>query len=936
MKHLTQLLLLFIPFLSLSQSSISKGFNYTGTSAISGAYIEKDLTNNEFYVSTQKQNATNTFVTITKLSENGKTLWSTKHDFPALYISALSGFFDIKIVGSYLYTGHLLSTSPSANSIKILKFDMSGNYVDELDITTANGFYRRKSEMSVTDNDKLIFAAQLNGSNTVLTYLIDPVTMTVANNVVTGASSDGATQDFRMFWTENDGDNNVIAFNRADSIRFFKLNNVGVAIDSFSIYSPNADLADFAINGNNYEMVLNTTTTPSVPADNPVIVKTISNTGSAITDFSFDPMAPYQYSDIALDQNGDYLVSCRGPWAGVNTTNSAIIKINSSGIQQEFSIEETKLCEIDITASNIFSSGIEADIVNDCQEDHEGLTFIKYEENSTPELNIASPHMKLENNNIEAVISSCGSNFQDTYNGINGYLVNGTDAIYRSVLHICGVDQMGQIHSSSQNYYEVYAAGPVTNQTDYVQTERDKWDRVWIIDKQQIDAHILAFQTGDASYKIPEVILNWPAHGDVSKGQLANLARYKDINSNGVYEPHEGEYPLIKGDYCALSIYNDFNTDTANNCILSTDRMNVQISEYQYGFQCTGDSALQNTLFTYYEIINLSANDYDSTVIGHYNDFDVAQVFANYVGTDPSRGMTYSWYTQFDSIHQSYVILGANMMADGFDNPYGIGALESVNGIGFGDGIEDNERMGMTNSMYFNAGGGVTGDPSTVSDYFSYLYSIWKDGTHVTYGGTGHNSSGIESDYFFPGGDDTLFGGTSGTDPGGDWSEVGESNPAGDRRIIGSVGPISFDMQDTLFFDIAYVSGVKNSSGLSSHEILDENVDSSRAYFIDNTTPCGQDFDFYAPFDGPYPSIGFEENVATLLVYPNPTKGNLTVQNIKENSTLIIYNSNGSILYVNQNVSNGIVLNVNDYAKGLYILEISSDQSTERIKFIKQ
>jgi len=274
------------------------------------------------------------------------------------------------------------------------------------------------------------------------------------------------------------------------------------------------------------------------------------------------------------------------------------------------------------------------------------------------------------------------------------------------------------------------------------------------------------------------------------------------------------------------------------------------------------------------------------------------------------------------------------------DNPYGIGTAsgESVNGYGYGDGIADNERIGMSNSMFFNLGGGSSGTPSTLTNYFNVMKSVWNDGSHVTYGGGGHLSSAIESKYFFPGGDDVLFGGTGGTDPGADWSETLEGHPVGDRRGIGSSGSFDFLDGDTVFFDIAYVTGVESTSGgYSSHEALQVNVDSARNYFHDNATSCGQDFDFYEPFTGTFPGVGIDE-VATSKVklYPNPSKGIVNISNLKLNSALYVHDMSGNLI-MSQIVNSGnIQLNMKNQRNGIYLITVESEERIEHLRWVKQ
>ncbi len=85
-------------------------------------------------------------------------------------------------------------------------------------------------------------------------------------------------------------------------------------------------------------------------------------------------------------------------------------------------------------------------------------------------------------------------------------------------------------------------------------------------------------------------------------------------------------------------------------------------------------------------------------------------------------------------------------------------------GIGYGDGVADNERFGMQAFIYFNRqGDSAMTDPGLAIHYYNYLRSIWKDGTPQTYGGTGYapnDPNAIPARYMFPGDSDPIGWGT--------------------------------------------------------------------------------------------------------------------------------------------------------------------------------
>ena len=44
-------------------------------------------------------------------------------------------------------------------------------------------------------------------------------------------------------------------------------------------------------------------------------------------------------------------------------------------------------------------------------------------------------------------------------------------------------------------------------------------------------------------YEVPDIIQNWPAHGDVAAGQDYYLAPFYDNNDDGTYNWQDGDYP---------------------------------------------------------------------------------------------------------------------------------------------------------------------------------------------------------------------------------------------------------------------------------------------------------------------------------------------------------------------------------------------------------
>ena len=147
--------------------------------------------------------------------------------------------------------------------------------------------------------------------------------------------------------------------------------------------------------------------------------------------------------------------------------------------------------------------------------------------------------------------------------------------------------------------------------------------------------------------------------------------------------------------------------------------------------------------------------------------------------------------------------------SDGIDNPLTevfTNAVDSLGipydgiGIGYGDGVIDNERYGMRKFLYYNWNYGVNGQPTTAMHYYNYMRGYWKNGQRMAYGGDGLNASTganleIPADYMFPGDTDPHRWGTGGVNV-DDWSEYETGNPSGDRLFLQSAGPFTLEPGD--------------------------------------------------------------------------------------------------------------------------------------------
>lgn len=327
--------------------------------------------------------------------------------------------------------------------------------------------------------------------------------------------------------------------------------------------------------------------------------------------------------------------------------------------------------------------------------------------------------------------------------------------------------------------------------------------------------------------EVMDRIINWPAHGDVTLGQDFYLAPYYDADGSGYYNPIEGgDYPwydieeevdcrndrriTLFGDETHWWVFNDKgNVHTES----GGDPIGMEIRAQAFAFAT--DDAINDMTFYNYELINRGTQTLFNTYFGQWVDADIGLGSNDYVGCDVSRGLGFAFNgTSSDGGGAGQAAYGDSPPSvgvdffegpykdnDGKDNPLTTNIASALAeegipyeglGIGFGDGVVDNERIGMSRFVYYdNGGGAVRGDPNTATQFYQYMNGQWLNSQFFTYGGLGANAGGIQTKYCFPGDSDPLNWGTDGIDAGPDWSEAGVGNPPADRRFLQAAGPFT-------------------------------------------------------------------------------------------------------------------------------------------------
>lgn len=361
------------------------------------------------------------------------------------------------------------------------------------------------------------------------------------------------------------------------------------------------------------------------------------------------------------------------------------------------------------------------------------------------------------------------------------------NSLFSGAVWLGGIDAGGNLKIAAQTYRQSgndFWPGPLdATATINVQTCQD-YDRHWVVYGEDI-ANFLAetFPCPDCCDRYPDICA-WPAKGnlnakgkgDVSLVVLDELAPYSDVNGNGIYDPINGDYPVINptcgnnyADQMIFWVYNDkgnIHTETGGQAI------GVQVGALAFAFRTSDE--VNNMTFYRYDILNKGNVPIGDFYMGQWVDADLGCFNNDYVGCDTSLSLGFAYNglsTDPDCATKGYGISVPIIGVDYFEGPF---SGRTVNG--------EPEKLGMSTFLYYDNDFTITGNPETAINYYNYMAGFWKDGSPFTsdrcngYGGT------VPTNYMFPG------------EPGGpafpaSWSECSCNNPAADRRWMQASGP---------------------------------------------------------------------------------------------------------------------------------------------------
>jgi hypothetical protein len=520
----------------------------------------------------------------------------------------------------------------------------------------------------------------------------------------------------------------------------------------------------------------------------------------------------------------------------------------------------------------------------------------------------ATAQTSLDINNINAKLLNAGDIWWDgtldagyEYPNVGSSGTLPKHLMFAGALWMTANDANGNLKCAALMYrnggHEFWPGPIVFGQSTIQDTTCTNFDRFFPIAKTDVETHILMIYaaTGPLSLAaIPSNVLQWPGKGNQ---YLANtygmqivddLAPFQDCNANGIYDPENGDYPLMKGDKSIFWVINDIgNTHMrSGGAALGVE---IQCMAYAYA---TSD-ALDNATFYDYKVVKKTPGNLTDYYFSQFADVDLDNYSDDYIGCDTvlDYGFCYN--------------------ADNNDEDYGAGPPIVITRF-----LKTPFDLGMTAFSYFNNNIlEFQTFPEDADQFRKMQLGNWVDGVPFTCGNAGYGGI-VPTKFVYPGNPAFSAGYTAGSCTG--WSECAAGNTPGDRRYVMTSGPYDLSTSSPLEFTIAVMVAETDATTyagcpdkISMINPIVNYVDS----FIANQN------------NNPYNCVvlnsitDLDDTEGFIAIYPNPANDYIDIKAAKEfdMDNIMIYDALGSLV---KSDIKGNRVDVSTYSKGVYTLKV--------------
>ena len=463
----------------------------------------------------------------------------------------------------------------------------------------------------------------------------------------------------------------------------------------------------------------------------------------------------------------------------------------------------------------------------------------------------------LDINNIHAGINANGELFKGPMDDYTPRFEmnpgDSTHGIFIGKFWIATNDQ-ADIRVAAGRFDNDFVPGSVTKDFVYYRDPILKISRQEIVDHQQ--------NYNQTGYVMPAAIAYWPCNGDSALGEGVDMAPFYDVNSNGCYDPENGDYPYIKGDQAIYFIFND---SLSGHLSTGGAPIGMEVHCMAYAYDQSAIPELDNTIFLQYTLINRSPRDYDSVKTAMFIDWDLGMPLDDYIGCSQQENMFYvyngdnfdedTWQPGFE---QDPPALGVKMLSHPLDH-----------------------------HQFLQSSASATGYPNTDMEYFHVMDARWREGTPISYGGVGYHP--LNTNYYR-----FMFDGDPVANTG--WTEALSGNTADDRRGMGSFPFFSLHSGERQSVELAicfaevpgsdHLGNVTNL--LAASQVIQQFYDTVSVGnpVLSTNRNCAE----------PVSTGNHSKTSADFSFFPNPNRGEFTVRSSTPLQTLNLYSLTGQLL----------------------------------------
>ena len=400
-----------------------------------------------------------------------------------------------------------------------------------------------------------------------------------------------------------------------------------------------------------------------------------------------------------------------------------------------------------------------------------------------------------------------------------------------------------------------YTPGPWFMDTSLKSEVCVAYNRVWKITNGEIRRLNENFADGTLALEtIPLNILEWPAKGNIHFDEPIlierDLAPFFDYNNDEIYNPLDGDYPIVleeNPDFIPFEfMFTVYNDNKAQHFQSSGDPVHMEIHQMDYLINCEDEIEANLSVFTRLKLIyhgdenliNFNASIFDENVIGC--------VDTDHIGCNTEDDVSYVYNR--DGLELEKCFSGADPGVD--QTIYSTVAL--------------NHELESFISLNLNAGGPLFSSyPSSDLQHYNYTNAQWRDGTPLTYGGDGYDTLSTDfTSHIFP---------DLPTDSNG-WSMQNNEYSYANLSTVSTMWKGDLESGDEIildFCDFVYID--RSAEGLEIFNDYEEaiaNLKQQFQSFKDGSFICNEISAISNPI----------KKEVSIKVYPNPVHDELVVE----------------------------------------------------------